>query len=113
MIMTEPKERRLFERMSARFPTKFHDSSLDYGLDVFLKDMSASGFRISTRERLFLNDVVSVDVKVPDGQEPVHLNGRVCWAREISPDVFEAGVEFHKVNFIRIHRLTRHAMALS
>lgn len=105
-------ERRLFERMSARFPTRFHDSSADYGMDVFLKDVSASGVKVTTREKFFLNDIVSLDVEVPDGQAPVRLDGYVCWIRESSPGLYEVGVEFHKVNFIRIHRLTRYALAL-
>ncbi len=111
--MDVPTERRVFERLSARFPTKFHDSSEDYGSDVFLRDMSATGIRIATRDKLFLNDVVSLDVKLPDGQAPVPLNGRVCWVRGVAPRVFEAGIEFHKVNFVRISRLTKYALALS
>ncbi|MBF0121997.1 MAG: PilZ domain-containing protein [Candidatus Omnitrophica bacterium] len=111
--MDIPIERRVFERLPARFPTKFHDSSGDYGDDVFLRDMSATGVRITTKDKLFLNDVVSIDVKLPDGQAPVSLNGRVCWVRGVTPRVFEAGVEFHKVNFVRISRLTKYALALS
>lgn len=111
--MNVPNERRTFERLPARFPTKFHDSSEDYGNDVFLRDMSASGVRIATKEKLFLHDVVSLDVKLPDGQAPVPLNGRVCWVRPVAPRVFEAGVEFHKVNFVRIARLTKFALALT
>lgn len=111
--MDVPTERRLFERLPARFPTKFHDSSSDYGVDVFLKDMSATGVRIATRERLFLNDAVSLDVKVPDGHDPVPVHGRVCWIREVAPRSYEAGVEFHKINFVRISRLTKYALALS
>jgi Tfp pilus assembly protein PilZ len=111
--MHAPTERRIFERLPARFPTKFHNSSEDYSSDVFLRDMSATGVRIATREKLFLNDMVALDVKLPDGQAPVPLNGRVCWVRGVAPHVFEAGIEFHKVNFVRIARLTRYALALS
>lgn len=103
----------MFERLPARFPTKFHDSSLDYGVDVFLKDMSGSGVGIRTREKFFLDDMVSLDVKVPDGHAPIPLNGRVCWVKEVAPGAFEAGVEFHRVNFLRVARLTKYAMALS
>ncbi|NLE64320.1 MAG: PilZ domain-containing protein [Elusimicrobia bacterium] len=106
-------ERRLFERLTAHFPVKFRDTSLDYGLDVFLKDISASGLRISTRERLFLNDYVTLDVKLPDGQDPVPLSGRVCWVREAGPRLYEVGLQFQKVNLVRMHRITKYAMAFS
>ena len=111
--MNVPVERRIFERLPARFPTKFHDSSQDYGNGVFLRDMSASGVRIATTDRLFLNDFVSLDVKLPDGQDPVPLSGRVCWVRGVAPRVFEAGVEFHKINFVRTARIAKYVMALS
>ena len=111
--MNVPNERRTFERLSARFPTKFHDSSEDYGEDVFLRDMSATGVRIATKDKLFLHDIVSLDVKLPDGQAPVALNGRVCWIRGVAPHVFEVGIEFHKVDFVRIARLTKYALELS
>ena len=111
--METDSERRLFERLSARFPTRFRDSSLDYGVDVFLKDISASGARITTREQLYLGDIVSLEILLPDGLDPVLLNGRVCWIRQAAPHVFEAGLEFHKVNFVRLHRLVRFALEVS
>ena len=50
------EERRIFERFSARFPVKFKDAREDYGSDVFLRDASAQGIRIMTKERFFLDD---------------------------------------------------------
>ena len=106
-------ERRIFERMSARFPTRFRDSSPDFGVDVFLKDVSASGAHITTKEQLYLGDIISLEILLPDGLDPILLNGRVCWIRQIAPRIFEAGMQFHKVDLIRLSRLVRFVLEAS
>ena len=107
-MLTTATEKRLFERFPARFPAKFHDTSVEYGLDVFLRNFSATGAHFLTRERAYLDDVVSVDVKVPDEFEPVAFNGRVRWSRQTEMQLWDVGVEFHKVNLMRLHRIMKH-----
>ena len=75
------RERRIFERFSARFPVKFKDAREGYGTEVFLRDASAQGIRILTKERFFLDDQLSLEVELPDGGEPMILSGRVVWAK--------------------------------
>ncbi len=101
-------EHRLFERFSARFPVKFRHTRSEYGYDVFLRDASACGVRISTRERIFLNDSVSLEVKIPDGSQPVKLNGRVVWLQTKSPTLWDVGVELHEINLMEMQRIFRH-----
>lgn len=106
-------ERRLFDRFEARFPTRLRDTSVDYGTDVFLKDVSGTGANITTRQRMFIDDMISLDVKMPDGLDPVVLNGRVRWVHQdpAPGGIWNVGVEFHKVDFMRMHRLVRYAFA--
>ncbi len=104
-------DRRLFERFDVRFPTRFRDTSIDYGTDVFIQDCSGTGVRITTRQRMFIDDVVSLEVKMPDGLDPVALNGRVRWVHQVTGEVWEVGVEFHRVDFMRMHRLVHYALA--
>lgn len=104
-------ERRIFERLDARFPTRFRDTAADFGTDVFLKDVSGTGVRITTRQRMFIEDVVSLEVQMPDGLDPVVLNGRVRWIHGVMNGVWEVGVEFHKIDFLRMHRLVHYALA--
>jgi len=103
-------ERRLFDRLEARFPTRFRETSPDYGTDVFLKDFSGSGARITTRQHMFIDDIISLEVKMPDGFAPVLLNGRVRRVHQVMSGVWEVGIEFHKVDFMRMHRLVRYAL---
>lgn len=98
-------ERRLFERFSARFPVKFKDARQEYGTDVFLRDASAQGVRIVTKERFFWGDRVSLDVELPDGGEPLGLSGRVIWVKLINLSLWEAGIQFHQVDLLKMQRI--------
>ncbi len=104
-------EHRLFERFSARFPVKFRYARAEYGSDVFLRDASASGVRISTRERIFLNDSISLEVKMPDGSAPLMLNGRVVWTQAKSATIWDVGVQLHEINFMEVQRIFKYVAA--
>jgi len=99
------EERRLFERFSSRFPVKFKDAREDYGTDVFLRDTCAQGMRISTKERFFLDDQLSLEVELPDGGEPMILSGRVVWVKLLNLSLWDMGIQFNEVNFLRMQRL--------
>ena len=99
-------DQRIFERFSARFPVKFKDTREEYGTSVFLHDASAQGARLTTHERLFLNDYVSLDVKLPDGTDPLILNGQVVWIKTIEPNqLWGVGLKFRAVDLMKIQRL--------
>jgi Tfp pilus assembly protein PilZ len=103
--MVTTGERRIFERFSARFPAKFKDASEDYGTEVFLRDASAEGMRILTKERYFLDDQLDLEVELPDGGEPLVLSGHVVWAKLLNLSSWDIGVHFSQVNFLKMQRL--------
>ncbi len=100
-------DRRIFERYSAKFPTKFKDSRQDYGSDVFLRDASATGVRIVSKERFFLNDRLSLEVKLPDRSDPMVLNGTVVWQKLLDSSMWEIGLEFPQVRLMQMQHLMR------
>jgi len=104
-MKTITRDRRLFERFPSRFPVKYEYEDKDYGASVYLRDASAGGFKLTSRQRLFLDDGVSLEIKLPDASRPLRLNGRVVWIRLSGPDLWDAGVAFHKVDFMRIQRM--------
>ncbi len=109
-------ERRIFDRFWARFPAKFKDTRGDYGRDVFLKDASASGAHILTRERMFLNDRVALEVELPDGGLPMPLNGRVVWTRlantsGANTSGWDIGLQFEHIHFMKMQRLFKFTLA--
>lgn len=99
------RDKRAFQRFPARFPVKFKHERTHYGADVFLRDASAQGLRLTTKKRMFLHDSVSLLVNLPDGKEPLALNGRVVWAKTKALNLWDVGVEFHKINFMNLHRI--------
>jgi Tfp pilus assembly protein PilZ len=99
------EERRVFERFSARFPVKFKDTREDYGADVFLRDASAQGVRILTKERFFLDDQIDLEVELPDGGEPMGMSGHVVWVKIMNMTLWEIGVQFSQVNLLKMQRL--------
>ena len=100
-------DNRLFERFLARFPVKYQHSRQDYGTNVFLRDASAQGAKFSTSERVYVKDSVSLLVNLPDGGDPLSLNGRVVWVQEKSAALWDVGLQFHKPNFMQIQRIYR------
>jgi len=104
------EDHRVFERFTARFPAKFEYSQNDFGTDVFLRDASAEGVKVTTKQKLFLNDSISIMIKLPDGENPLMLNGRVVWVHSKAPNVWEVGLRFHKIKLLKIHRLYKFVM---
>lgn len=98
-------DRRMFERFSARFPTRFKDTRQDFGTDVFLRDISAGGARLLTKDRMFINDSLSLEVELPDGHPPLLIHGQVVWSRPQEGMMWDIGLAFHKVDFLKLHRL--------
>lgn len=97
-------DHRLFERFSARFPAKLKESRETYGSQMYLRDASAYGARIQSKDRFFLNDSISLDVELPS-QTHVSLNGKVIWAHKNELNQWELGLQFHKLSFMHISHL--------
>ena len=108
-IGSREKDLRVFERFSAKWPTKFKDSPADYGTEVEMKDCSASGARLFTNERFLVDDNISIDVKAPDGCPPLQFSGRVCWSKNRGGALWDVGMEFHKIELMKMHRLVKFA----
>ena len=104
-------ERRIYDRFPARFPAKFKDSRGDFGQDVFLRDASAEGANIVTKDRMFFNDRVDLEIELPDGNQPLVLSGRVKWSKPANTSMWDIGLQFDEVNFMRIHRLFKLSLA--
>ena len=99
------EERRVWERFPARFPAKLKDSRQEYGEVSSLRNASAAGFRMTSQERFFVNDKVSMEVKLPDERFPLALNGEVVWVKGKDPDLWDVGVKLHKIDFLSMARL--------
>lgn len=79
-------------------------------MDVYLRDASASGVRINTRERLYCDDPISLEVQIPDGGSPMILAGRVVWSKPVSANMWDVGLTFPKINLIKMSRLMKYSL---
>jgi len=99
-------ERRRFARFQACFPTKFKDTRDDFGYGVFLRDASANGVNILTKDRHFFNDRIALEVELPDGNDPLVLSGRVMWSKPTNESsMWDIGLKFDEVDFMKIQRI--------
>ncbi len=98
-------DRRLFDRFSAQYPAKFKDDREPFGEKVYLRNASAFGAHIATKDKLFLTDKVAIEVDLPDGLSPMDIRGEVVWVKRTSPSFWDIGLKFHKVELLRLARL--------
>jgi len=97
-------ERRIFDRFPSRFPAKFKDTRNGFGTDVYLRNTSASGARITTKERLYLNDSITLEVELSDGRGPMTMRGEVVWVRNKDAEMWDVGLKFYKVVLMDLWR---------
>jgi len=107
-------ERRTFNRFQTRFPVKFKDSRIDFGFDVILRDASANGVNILTKDRLFFNDHIALEVELPDGNDPLVLSGRVVRAKPINDlSMWDIGLKFDEVDLMKMQRIFKYTRSYS
>jgi len=98
-------EKRIFDRFSTRFPAKFKDTRHDFGTNVYLRDSSAGGAKISTKERINMYDPVALEVELPDGNSPMVLRGEVIWVKSQKYNIWDIGFKFHQIDLMHLSRL--------
>ncbi|OGX08714.1 MAG: hypothetical protein A2Z88_01835 [Omnitrophica WOR_2 bacterium GWA2_47_8] len=96
--MTCNPDNRLFERIPVNLPAKFSgepDAADPKDPNILLQDASAQGAQLVSKERFFLNDYVSLEVKLPDNKPSITLYGKVAWVNAIQPNaLWQVGLNF-------------------
>lgn len=108
MRIAEPsmEDRRTFERFIARFPVRFRDSHKGYGTNVSLRNASALGVKITTKEHLFVHDSVTLEIELPDCKRPMTLKGQVVWVvNDDESGTHDVGLKFHTIDLVHMSRL--------
>lgn len=98
-------DKRLFERFPARYPAKLKDTRDEFGTSIYLRNASAQGARMISKERAYLNDNISVEVKLPDNNYPMTLRGQVVWSKNTEANMWDIGIKFHKISLMHMARL--------
>ena len=108
--IVELRERRVYERFSARFPAKFKDTREEFGSKMFLTNASAQGAQLTSKEHLYVNDKVALEVSVPDGKRPLIIKGQVIWIKREAPYLWDIGIKFHQIRFMSLWRLYKYVV---
>ena len=98
-------EKRTFERFPAVFPARFNGNNEEFGMKVFLRDASAEGGKILSREIFSLNDTVSIEVKLPDNPHAFTVVGKVVWGRRHQENLWDYGLQFLRIDLVKVARL--------
>jgi Tfp pilus assembly protein PilZ len=98
-------ERRVFDRFPARYPAKIKDSRYQYGQKVSLRNASAEGSALITKDKFYLNDSLTLEVKLPDKDFPMTIKGQVIWVKDGSAGMWEVGLKFHDIDLVYMSRL--------
>ncbi len=101
-------ERRIFDRFDVRLPAKFKDTREDFGTRVYIRNASAEGAQIASRDHLYVNDNITLEVKLPDGSEPLPIKGKVVWAKRDNPNIWDIGLRFHNISLLQMSRLYKY-----
>lgn len=98
-------DRRMFDRFVAQFPVKFKDSTKNFGTEAVLRDISADGARIFTKNRILPEEKINLLVELPDGHDPVALEARVVWTVPTGINQWDAGLKLDNLRLMNLHRL--------
>lgn len=105
LVNQKRTDNRVFERFSARFPAKFKDTRQSFGNNVVLRDASAQGARILSKDRLFINDKVDLEIEIPDGHSPMSLRGEVVWVKPKENQQWDVGIKLFRTELMTMSRL--------
>jgi Tfp pilus assembly protein PilZ len=98
-------ERRVFERFEAKHPVRLNSREDPFSADVYLRDISAGGVKIITKQKLNPDNEVEFWVDVPDSHGPIHFSGSVVWTKNVGRNVWDAGIRFKYIRLLDCRRL--------
>jgi c-di-GMP-binding flagellar brake protein YcgR len=98
--MKKIEERRKFIRLEVPVELKYIVEGDPTRKEVTTKDLSCEGLRFITEQGINEGTSLELNLIIPNASNPVHINGKVVWARKITTEdssPFEVGVEFVKI----------------
>lgn len=110
--MQEPKfdsskDRRIFERFSAKFPLRFIDLKRNKEGQAQVQDVSAKGLGIIAQDELTTDTTLEMWLDVPDRGEPLYTRGEVVWSKLTQPGQWRLGVDLEKADLMAMSRILR------
>lgn len=98
--MKKIEERRKFIRLEVPVEFKYIIEGNAVRKEVTTKDLSCDGLRFISEQGFNAGVPLELNLDIPSANNPVHINGKVVWAKKLSIEdnsSFEVGVEFVKI----------------
>lgn len=111
-------ERRRFHRVSTSFDVEYSvDGQDSSGKKSLARNIGLGGIYFIAYEKLEIDSLLSLILHLPDGKQPLLLQGRLIWGRKFSAqdsiDRYDIGIEFIKPDSRIIERLFDYISKLS
>ncbi len=98
-------DRRVFERMQARFPLKFLEATASEESSGETFDISANGMGLTSRSSLPVSSRLEVWLQIPEQAEPFYTRAEVVWSLKNREDgLCRAGVRLEKAELMGLAR---------
>lgn len=102
-------DRRIFGRISARFPLKFLNPSDGSEGIAETVDVSANGLGILSKIPLPVRTPLEFWLDIPDQHEPLYTRGQVVWSRDSSDTAGQqVGVQLERAELMGLARVLWH-----
>lgn len=105
----EMEDRRIFARFSTELSLRFLDSKGNREGLAKTVDISAKGMGIESSEALAPHTPLEMWLDIPDRGEPLYIRGEVVWSNMVSPNLYRAGINLEKADFMGFSRVLRAA----
>ena len=100
-------DRRIFRRIQAFFPLRIYDIMERREASGHVINLSAKGVGLVVDQPLKPDTALDMWLGIPDGHEPLYLQGRVAWQEPQGYDQYRVGVKFNRINFMGVSRALR------
>ncbi len=94
-----PSERRIFARLYVGVEANYVQEGLGKsGTKVLVQDISISGVRFISSEKLTENSLLAFTLNTPDIPVKIEAAGKVVWQKKFSESFYDTGIEFVKMD---------------
>lgn len=101
------EDRRIFERINARFPLRFVDANKGREGSAETVDISANGIGLVTSEAVSAHTPLELWLEIPDQHNPLYTRGEIVWSNPVagSANLQRAGICLERPELMGLARV--------
>lgn len=98
-------ENRIFHRFPTNCLARYKNSHDSSEGEVILRNASAQGLKVVSKNPLYVNDFISFAIDVPHSSLPLNVRGEIVWSKRDEKHYWNIGVKLQKIRFVEMSRL--------